>query len=237
MLVEPEDSLNIGAVARAMMNLGFRHLHLVAPIHFERERAEITARLAEPLLESVIVHATLADAVGDMEEVVGLSLRPGKAVPRFATLPEWTETLPQTAPRKTALVFGPENNGLRQEHLNLCRWIVRIPSEEAFTAFNLAQSVLLVLYELKRTLPAAARDSSKREPVPTWNQFYQLERLLDAVMQESGFVRPGSPAPVPDVVKALFRRMDPTEQEIGILLALLSRLHTRLSRPSAPDGQ
>ena len=30
-LIEPQESLNIGSVARAMQNLGFSHLHLVAP--------------------------------------------------------------------------------------------------------------------------------------------------------------------------------------------------------------
>jgi tRNA C32,U32 (ribose-2'-O)-methylase TrmJ len=30
-LVEPGDSRNVGSVARAMLNLGYRHLHLVAP--------------------------------------------------------------------------------------------------------------------------------------------------------------------------------------------------------------
>ncbi|HVK07123.1 MAG TPA: TrmH family RNA methyltransferase, partial [Armatimonadaceae bacterium] len=95
-LVEPEKSINIGAVARAMTNLGFRHLHLVAPRHFERERAAVSARAsAEPLLDAAVIHATLEEAVADAEEVVGLALRaPGKDPAHFVTLPQWAARLP-----------------------------------------------------------------------------------------------------------------------------------------------
>jgi TrmH family RNA methyltransferase len=237
-LVEPENSLNIGAVARAMMNLGFSHLHLVAPPQFALDRAGVTARNASALLETLQIHETLADAVSNQENVVGLSLRPGKTPARFLTLPEWSSTLPFGIPQNTALVFGPEDNGLRQEHLNLCRWIIRIPSTTAFAEFNLAQSVLVVLYELARVLSSEGIPQPERtaDALPTWNDFVQLDRMLDSVMQESGFVRPGSPVPTPDKVKNLFRRLEMNAQEMGMMMALFSRIDKTLER-RRDDGE
>ncbi len=230
-LVEPEKSLNIGAVARAMMNLGFRHLHLVAPREYDRQIANVTACWATPLLDSLIIHDTFAEAVGGMEDVVGLSGRDAGTAAHFVTLSQWSDALANRSSRTTALVFGPEDNGLRQEHLNQCSRIIRIPSTEENPSFNLAQSVLLVLYEITKSLPADPSLSSARsQNTPTWNDYFQLDRLLDAVMQESGFAREGTPAPVPGLVKNLFRRLELNPQEMGILLGLFGKIDTNLRR-------
>ncbi len=252
-LVEPADSLNVGAAARAMMNLGFTHLHLIDPRNYDRPHARVTARRADPLLETMIIHPTFDQAIAEMDEVVGLALRDGERPAHYVTLPQWTNALPHRleptdavsdTPRKIALVFGPENSGLRNEHLDQCRWIVRIPSADAFSAFNLAQSVLLVLYDITRALAAelppqtpsapptenrrAARKSLSHHP--TWNDYFQLDRHLDAVMMETGFIRDGSPQPVPALVRNLFRRLELTPQEMGVVLALFARIHTMLRR-------
>lgn len=228
-LVEPAYNLNIGATARAMMNLGFRHLHLVAPVNYEPEQARITALSAEPLLESMSTHATLADAVGEMEEVVGLALQRGKHPSYFVTLPQWAEKLPERAVHKTALVFGPEDNGLRQEHLNLCRWVIRIPSTRAFTSFNLAQSVLLVLYEIAKALP----EEGFRESLPptrwaTRRDHILLDRVVESVMQQTGFFLRGPQPPASQAIHNLLGRLELTTQEVGILLSLFGRVDTVL---------
>jgi TrmH family RNA methyltransferase len=237
MLVEPAYSLNIGATARAMMNLGFRHLHLVAPKKYDPVRAHSTALAAESILHTMRFHETFPEAIGDMEEVVGLALRRGRNPANYVTLSEWASQLPQRSTRKTALVFGPEDNGLRFEHLNYCRWIVRIPSTSEFESFNLAQSVLLVLYEIAKALPDAVALNVPQEVRrwPTSNDLFQLDRLLDNVMRESGFIRGGSPTPTPDAVKNLFGRLDLTTQEVGILLSLFGRIDIALRRNPPPE--
>jgi len=238
-LVEPANSLNIGAVARAMMNLGFRHLHLVAPSNYDRSIADVTARRADPVLDNARFHETFAGAIGDMEEVIGLALRPGNA-PHFIPLPEWAGALPARLPRRIGLVFGPENNGLRDEHLAHCRWVVRIPAAEDFPEFNLAQSVLLVLYEITRTLPAAQPGPTEDADLPDGNDFLQLDRRLGSLMTASGFTRPGMPPRGPGIVRNLFRRLDLTAFEMRVVLALFSRLETTLARsgkPAAKDCQ
>lgn len=231
-LIEPQESLNIGSVARAMQNLGFSHLHLVAPRGYDRERACVTARDASVLLDTMTIHESFPEAIADMQEVVGLALRKGENPAHYVSLPQWSEKLPERADRTTALVFGPEDDDLRHEHLNLCRWVVRIPTTAAYPSFNLAQSALLTLYEITRSLPETLALAPALADAPTENDFVQLDRHLDGVMAASGFVRPGTPAPVPALVKSLLRRCDPTRHELSVLLALFSRVHKNL--PPAP---
>ncbi len=234
-LVEPGDSLNVGAVARAMMNLGFRDLRLVAPRDHSRHRARITAVHAAPLLDTLTVHDRFEDALADVEEAVGLSGRAGGGRPNHVTLPEWSADLAAGPARRTALVFGPEDNGLRQEHLDLCRHVVRIPSDEECPSFNLSQAVLLVLYEITRALPVA--DAASPEPAPpdapTGNDYAQLDRIVESVMRRTGFLREGTPAPVPGTVRGLLRRPPMSRQEMGILLGLFGRIDRTLGRLGA----
>ncbi|WP_395089016.1 RNA methyltransferase [Armatimonas sp.] len=234
-LIEPQESLNIGSVARAMQNLGFSHLHLVAPRGYDRERACVTARDASVILDAMTLHDSFPEAIDGMQEVVGLALRKGENPAHYVSLPQWSEKLPERVSRKTALVFGPEDDDLRNEHLSLCRWVVRIPTTAAYPSFNLAQSVLLTLYEITRALPCELSVAALSD-APTENAFMQFDRHLDGVMAASGFVRTGTPSPVPALVKALFRRLDPTRHELGVLLALFSRVHRNLTPPPPPGG-
>lgn len=235
-LVEPKESRNVGSVARAMQNLGFSHLHLVAPRGFDREQAMVTARDASVLFDSMTIHSEFASAIAHCEDVVGLALRKGANPAQYVTLPQWSVRLPEQAPRTTALVFGPEDDDLRLEHLNLCRWVVRIPSSAAYPSFNLAQSVLLTLYEITCSAPQETEPRLAAE-LPTWNDYAQLDRLIDSVMAESGFVRPGSPEPVPALVKNLFRRVSLTRHELSVLMALFGRINTGLQRKTSPPPQ
>lgn len=234
-LVEPGESRNVGSVARAMKNLGFSHLHLVAPPHFDRVRAEMTACWATDVLDSMVIHPTFEDALRDFEHVIAFSGREGKNRGAPMSLLEWGDTLGAAAPVRTALVFGPEDNGLRQEHMELCRLVLRIPSSVACPSFNLAQAVLLALFEIARRELPAAPDLPARQ-APPWNDFFQLDRLLDRVMERSGFVRVGTPEPVPGLVKNLFRRIEVDKREMGILLGLFGKLDRVLAKKSDGDS-
>jgi TrmH family RNA methyltransferase len=226
-LVETEENLNIGSVCRAMKNLGFRHLHLVAPRRFDRKRASITACHGADLLDSLSIHDTLEAALAPMQQVVGLSTRAGKNRMAPHLLHEWAPGWYRSARGPTALMFGPEDTGLTQEHIEHCTWTVRIPASAEYTSFNLAQAVLLTLFELVRqewwtgAEPPAEERSGER---PTWNEFYHLDRLVELTLTQAGFYRKGSPEPVPGLVRNLFRRMLPNKREMGILLAIFSRL-------------
>jgi len=222
-----EDPRNVGAVARAMMNLGFGSLHLVSPPRYDPATAAITACWATEILEGATIHDTLEEALAPMEQVVGFTARHGKNRPRHLLLPEWCERIEREPPRSTALLFGSEDSGLRRDHLSHCHWLVRIPSASANPSFNLSQSVLLALFELsRRRWGGIAADEKPRPPI---SEFAQLDRLVEAVLTQSGYFRKGTPRPVPQLVKHLLRRIDPDEREMGILMGMFGKIHRALA--------
>jgi TrmH family RNA methyltransferase len=227
-LVEPGDSLNVGAVARAMSNLGYSRLHLVAPPRYHPATAATTACWATDVLEGARIHDSLAEALAPMQEVVGFTARHGRHRPRHVLLPAWCAGMAGAPPVETALLFGPEDTGLRSEHLGACRRLVRIPSAAANPSFNLAQAVLLTLFEISRlhwgSIPGSAGPERARE-----GDLQQLERLVEEAAVRSGFYGKGTPEPLPHLVRHLLRRIAPDSREMPVLMGLFDHLNRALS--------
>ena len=229
-LVEPGDSLNVGAVARAMSNMGFANLRLVAPPRLNLDEAARTACWAEEMVRQAPIFPTLAEALAPMREVVGFTARHGRHRPRHAMLDDWCGGWLQRRPGPTALLFGPEDTGLRAEHITSCRWLVRIPSREENPSFNLAQAVLLGLYELERALPAPSEEApAQGPPLAQEAELTQLERIVEEVLVRSGFYGKGTPAPLPGLVKHMLRRIVPDTREMPVLLGMFDRINRTLS--------
>jgi tRNA C32,U32 (ribose-2'-O)-methylase TrmJ len=99
------------------------------------------------------------------------------------------------------------------------------------------------LYEITRSVPIHAAPGvlpptpDAGDDVPSWNEYFQLDRLVDSVMRESGFLRPGKSAPAPAVIRNLFRRLPLSGHEMRILLALFGRLDRTLLRRRQPDSK
>ena len=141
---------NVGAVCRAMMNMGLSDLAIAAPredcSEFDVIRWSLKSR---SIYESRRECATLAEAVQDCTLVAGTSSDDGFYRKVSRTPREWAPSFLEAASQgPVALVFGPENNGLSNEDLALCTDLIRIPSTPKYASLNLSQAVLLCAYEL-----------------------------------------------------------------------------------------
>ncbi|NMC61580.1 MAG: RNA methyltransferase [SAR324 cluster bacterium] len=222
LLVEPEDNANIGAVARAMKNMGFEDLALITPSRYEFERAKITACNAIDLLKNVKTFDTIEEAVRDSTDVIGFSARTGKNRPCIF-IDEWLESLRTRSASKTCLLFGPEESGLHDKHIEQCRNLVRIPTNPRCSSLNLAQAVLIVLYELSKNASLFPRGSDNSRLVE-WEEFFHLDHLVNEVLIKCGFYNKGTPPHLPQVIGNLFRRSLPNKREMKILQGIFGRI-------------
>lgn len=217
-LVEPQDSRNVGMVARAMSNLGVQRLHLVTPRNFDVREAAITACWGMPVLEGAQQWGSLEEAVAPFDDVIGFTAKRETSVTRHCWLPEWVDELQDTPlPQRCALLFGPEDTGLRVEHMPYCRTLVSIAAAAQNPVFNLAQAVLLVCYELWRRSEGVPQPL---QPKGRWGEFEQLDKMITKVAEQVGFYHEHTPEVVPRLVQNLLRRTTPTEREMQILLGL-----------------
>ncbi len=226
-LVEPQESLNIGAVARAMTNLGFCHLHVVTPRAWDRGRAEASACGAESFLDGIVFHNSIEDAVAQMQDVIAFSSRSRKTRQEPILLPTWATQYISNTPIKVALVFGPEDTGLTNEHLQYCGTIVRIPTSIENTSYNLSQAVLLALYELSR---GNSKVTEQPRDIPAWAEQLQLAKVVDEIMWETDFYKEKTPLTVPALVRQLLFRLQPDTREMSVLLGMFSSIKLKLQR-------
>jgi len=159
-LVEPKESGNIGASARAIKNMGFKNLCLVNPpipplAKWDKEGLDNEerwlARNALDVLESAETFNNLKDALNDKSIVVGTSRRKGRRRGVFLNVEEGANDLYSIGlNNKVAVLFGREDNGLYNEEVEECGFLITIPSSKEQPSLNLAQAVLIVAYELSK---------------------------------------------------------------------------------------
>lgn len=144
---------NIGMAARALANMGVERLTLVAPERWEYDKAApLATGKGLAVLDSIRVVPTLADALAGNTLAFGTTARTGGwrsnvMTPRkaAATVAEHCGSAEEEA--SVAFVFGPEDRGLENAETSLCTHLVTIPTSPDASSLNLAQAVLLVLYE------------------------------------------------------------------------------------------
>ena len=142
---------NMGAVARAMLNFGFLNLRLVNPRENHlSDRALSMAAGAGRVLDHAQVFENLADACKDLNEVLATSARDRYKYKDVVDPIVGCDTIFQNCARgyKVGILFGGERAGLSNEDLFLAKKLIRIPSNPIFSSLNLAQSVLLICYQL-----------------------------------------------------------------------------------------
>ena len=165
-LVKTRFPENIGMAARACANMGCPGIRLVDPERWDREKASPWATpKGQNLLDNVLVSPDLAKAVAASSLVLGTTARTGG----------WRQALlaPGQAAREVAaalvrgenvsLVFGPEDRGLNNEEITHCQRLVTIPTDAAASSLNLAQAVLLMLYECANAVRATRLPDAEKK--------------------------------------------------------------------------
>ena len=238
-LVRPGNGGNVGAAARALKNMGFTELWLVAPRAFDRAEARRMAHGASDVLDAARVVDSLPAALADCRWVVGTTRRAGRR--RTATLaprPFAEAAVAEPRRRPLAVVFGPEEDGLSMAELALCNDVVRIPTSAAQPSLNLAQAVLLLAYELRmaRVGKRASGDSETgaEANAGALEQFYEH---AEAALLAVGFVRPDTAPHRMLALRKLLGRARPRPGEVRLLRGICRQVLWAVGRaPEAPRG-
>jgi tRNA/rRNA methyltransferase len=183
---------NIGAAARAAMNMGISRIHVVAPRLADEERIlKMATHKARGLVEAIRYHDTLEQAVADYSYVVGTTARTGRQrISIFSPREMALKLADITSKNHAAVVFGPEDRGLSNEDLRLCHLLVTIPTAD-FSSLNLAQAVMVVAYELfTASIPSKGPFTPKLAGARELEGMY--EDLKDVLIRIS-YIQPDNP--------------------------------------------
>jgi len=148
-LLEPENSGNLGAIARVMKNFGFSRLVLINPKCTIDEVTRCRAKHAQDILDG----AQIKDSIDDYDYLIGTTAKIGTDynLHRSPLRPEEFANKVQTIDsKKVGLLIGREGSGLSNEEIERCDFTVSIPSSTKYPTMNISHAVGILLYELSK---------------------------------------------------------------------------------------
>jgi tRNA/rRNA methyltransferase len=230
-LVRARNPNNIGAVARAMHDFGFRHLRVVNEyaVPFEAARSAVDA---SAVLASAVSFVSVADAVADCTMVVGTTAVGERVLqhPLYG-LAEAGGMIGEELVRaggRVALLFGSEKTGLSNDELSHCHWLLTIPMAEheevRHPSMNLGQAVAVCLYELVRQVRIS---SSSGNRVPAAAEAGEVERLtavLTEVLEEIGYMKRHPANCEVGQIRRLVLRMGLRANDVPVWMGILRQI-------------
>ncbi len=233
-LSEPQDPVNIGAVIRAMKNMGLSRLHVVRPADFDAYRIEGVAHTGRDIIASTRFFDSLTDAISEARLVIGTSAR-GRRVRRNYRKPkEATSEAVElaTGGGEVAFVFGREDRGLSNADLDLCDRVVTIPTDPQHTSLNLAHAVMIVAYELftvaRGELPAKQPrvESTPASSTAKEDLYWEVEASLHAI----DFFKSHKVTPIMRTIREVASRADLDESEAALFRAIAIEVQKYIER-------
>ncbi len=230
-LVSPSGPANIGAVCRAMANLGLAELVLVAPRCDQHAEAAVAyAAHGKHVLDAARVVAEIPTALAGCVRTYATSSKLGLYRRQAAIAPgeAAAEAVGLSVTGPVAFVFGREDYGLKNEELLHFDRLVTIPADDSYPVLNLAAAVTIVCYELRQAwlrhtgqplLPKALDPG----PATAAQKQVLFARLFDALEQIGFFFGP-NPDHLKYALRHLLGRVDLDVNEADILIGLARQI-------------
>ena len=130
--------------------------------------------------------------------------------------------IPISAENNVAVVFGPEDRGLTNEDLALCHSLVNIPTAD-FSSINLAQSVMIIAYELFQ-----ARRAPKTPATPRLATRLELDGMYDQlrdILARIHYINPEHPDYWMSRVRRFCTRMELRGAEVSIIRGICRQIN------------
>ncbi len=224
-LVRPKYPENVGSVARACMNMGCRRLILVSPRNWDVAQARpLATPHSQQLLDEITIVHDLAEALAPFSVVYGTTARTGGWRKSIIT-PEkaGASVVRQLAGGEdVALVFGPEDTGLDNGEIEICGQLICIPTHRDMTSLNLAQAVLIILYEIFRqslTTSPASNDFPPSPSITHKEQEVLIKRIKTALM-DIDFLHDDNPDYFMLPMRRFLQRFEMKRHEFNLIMGI-----------------
>lgn len=235
-LVEPQDAVNIAAVVRAMKNMGVPELRLIDPAPYDPDRILGVAHGTADIIAAIQHFSSLDEGLADCVRVAAYTARRRAAKrPLADPAAAAADLLTHLDRGAVALVFGREDRGLSNDALDRAHLVVTLPTTD-FASLNLAQAVLLALYELHRAAPGLTRTLAaprKDAPPAAAEQYERLFADVSRALTAIDFFKTRNSEHVLRTVRSLAYRAEPDAREIELLRAMAIEVVRTIERVRA----
>jgi tRNA/rRNA methyltransferase len=229
-LVNPQLGENIGACARALKNFGFTNLNIVSPRDpWPNTKARMTSVGAYNIIQKAKIYKSVSEAVKQFDLVFASTARRRDVNKKHISIINFVKLLSKHKKSNIGIMFGPEASGLSNQDLSLSNFIIQIPTSNKLTSLNLSHAVIVICYEIFRSLNFT---KFKKEKIlftlASKSSIKNLIKFLEKMLDRKKFFKP------PEKKKSMilninniFGRLELSEKEIRILFSIFSSLNKK----------
>ena len=217
-------SENIGAAARAIKNMGISSLLIVEPENYDVNKVlKLSTHAAADIVEKIIIHESLQEALSTFNYVVGTTNRLGGERKGLHSPKRIAEKLvPISQRNRIAILFGPEDRGLLNEDIRYCHALVTIPASD-FSSLNLAQAVMIVCYEIFLT---GSNKTAKFIPrLASRHELDGMYKQLKEVLVKICYIKPENPEYWMNNLRHFLSGLQLTAKEAGTIRGLCRQVN------------
>ena len=231
-LVETSKSKNIGSVARAMNNLGFDNLCLVNCADHLDEKSRALASNSNNILEKATNYSSLKDAIADCNDVYALSARDRRFHQTIYSSYD-LHKLEIIDSDKTAFVFGRESSGLTNEEISICNRRLKIPTYGTSDSLNLAQAVMVTLYEFRKSIdneitPLEKKNEEKKIEKATSGDLEGMKNHLYQLLDDLAYRNEERDRFIKVSISDMVHRANLSAKDVRIVRGFLMRIRRSL---------
>ena len=229
-LVKPQLGENIGACARALKNFGFSNLNIVNPRDpWPNTKARMTSVGAYNIIQNAKIYNNVSDAVKKFDLVFASTARKRDINKKHISIVNFVKLLSKYKKSNIGSMFGPEASGLSNHDVSLSNFIIQIPTSIKLTSLNLSHAVIVICYEIYKSLNL---NKFKKEKMLTKltskSSIKNLIKFLERMLDNKNFFKP------PEKKKSMilninniFGRLELSDKELRILFSIFSSLNRK----------
>jgi tRNA/rRNA methyltransferase len=249
---------NIGMCARAMANMGVERLVLISPQFEIVEETKQGAAHAQEILRRLKVYPDVAAFRASEGEGIRIALSgrdshrlgagsgPGFLDSLMHELVSENDHPIRQDSTNIYLLFGPEDDGLSADDMELCHHICRLPTFGEITSLNLSHAVLLSLYIVQTALgnkPALPSTSGSAEPevkskklAHSSHPVYYPSETIKSWLESLGFDLSGKKITIEKTLNRILLSRSPTSEELRIVDTVLQQTVRKLRKKSGDEN-
>jgi tRNA/rRNA methyltransferase len=228
--VNPQLGENIGACARALKNFGFSNLNIVAPRDpWPNTKAKMTSVGAYNIIQKAKIYKNVSDAVKKFDLIFASTARKRDVNKKHISIINFVKLLSKHNNSNIGIMFGPEASGLSNHDLSLSNFIIQIPTSKKLTSLNLSHAVIVICYEIYKSLNLS---EFKKEKVLTKltskSSIKNLIKYLEEMLDKKKFFKPLEKKKSMILnINNIFGRLELSDKELRILFSIFSSLNRK----------
>lgn len=224
-IMEPKYQINLGYIARTLMNFGICELFLINPrCDYRGKQALRYAKHARDLLERAHICNSISDAAGGRAVIgtTGIWRKTGASFHNLYTLRGFGAMGKRISRGKgILLLIGRDDIGLTRGELRQCDATVFIAANKDYPIFNISHALAILLYEIVGA--SLEEDYSEQLAKAYADKGYQhrLTRLFRTFISSNPHIRDKESVAL--AFEHVLARAAPTKREINAIAGALAQ--------------